>query len=139
MIQENVVAQSVVDAAFKIHVALGPGLLESVYERVLAYELIQRGHRVATQVPISIRYNGMDLPDAFWADMVIDELLIIELKSVEQLQPVHKKQLTTYIKLANKRLGLLINFGAPLIKNGIVRIVNKLPEEHSSSLPPFAS
>lgn len=129
MIEENVVAQSVVDAAYKIHMALGPGLLESVYERVLAHELVQRGHRVATQVPISIRYAGVELPDAFRADLIVDELLIIELKSVEQLQLVHKKQLTTYIKLANKRLGLLINFGSPLIKNGIVRIVNNLPEQ----------
>jgi GxxExxY protein len=129
MIQENAIARSVVDAAYKIHVALGPGLLESVYERVLAYELVKRGHRVAVQIPIPIVYEGMVLDDAFRADLIVDELVIIELKSVEQLQPVHKKQLTTYLKLANKRLGLLINFGAPLIKDGIIRIVNHLPEE----------
>lgn len=122
-------AQSVVDAAYKIHVALGPGLLESVYERVLAHELEKRGHRVTIQTPIPIVYDGIVLHDAFRADLIVDQLVIIELKSVEQLQPVHKKQLTTYIKLANKRLGLLINFGAPLIKDGIVRLVNNLPDD----------
>ena len=130
MIHENAVAQSVVDAAYKIHVTLGPGLLESVYERVLAHELVKRGHQVAVQTPIPIVYDGMVLDDAFRADLIVDARVIIELKSIEQLQPVHKKQLTTYLKLANKRLGLLINFGAPLIKDGITRIVNNLPEEH---------
>jgi GxxExxY protein len=125
---ENETAKSIVDATFKVHVALGPGLLESVYARVLSYELRKRGHKVETEVPVSIRYDGHKLDDAFRADMVIDDLLIVELKSVEQLNAVCKKQLITYLRLADKRLGLLINFGETYIKDGITRIVNGLPE-----------
>ncbi len=123
---ENMIAQIVVDSALKIHKELGPGLLESVYERVLAHELQQRGLAVRVQVAVPITYSGMVFDEAFRADMLIANKVIVELKSVENVHPVHKKQLLTYLRLADKRLGLLINFGAPLLKDGIFRIVNKL-------------
>lgn len=126
MKSEDEVAKSIVDAAFQIHTSLGPGLLESVYERVLAYELRKRKHTVETQVAIPLIYDGHTIDEAFRADIVVDDLIIIELKSIEHLQPVHGKQLLTYLRLANKKLGLLINFGAPLIKQGIERVANGL-------------
>jgi len=123
---ENEVAKSVVDAAFHIHSSLGPGLLESVYERVLAYELRKRKHIVETQVAIPLIYDGHTIDEAYRADIIVDNSIIIELKPLENLQPVHSKQLLTYLKLADKKLGLLINFGAPLIKQGIERVANGL-------------
>ncbi|MBE9050782.1 GxxExxY protein [Nostocales cyanobacterium LEGE 11386] len=123
---ENEIAKVIVDAAFKVHVRLGPGLLESVYEAVLAYELGKRGLTVTRQQPIPIVYEGVHLELGFRADLIVEDKVIIELKSVEAVHPVHKKQLLTYLTIANKRLGLLINFGACLIKDGISRVVNKL-------------
>lgn len=123
---ENDLARIVVDAAFKVHTSLGPGLLESVYEIVLAHELIARGLQVQRQVPIAIEYEGMRFDEAFRADLLVDNLLIVELKSIEAIRPVHKKQLITYLRLSHRKLGLLINFGAPLIKDGITRVVNGL-------------
>lgn len=123
---ENDLARIVVDAAFKVHTSLGPGLLESVYEIVLAHELIARGLQVQRQVPIAIEYEGMRFEEAFRADLLVDNLLIVELKSIEAIRPVHKKQLITYLRLSHRKLGLLINFGAPLIKDGITRVVNGL-------------
>lgn len=123
---ENDLARHVVDAAFKIHTTLGPGLLESVYEAVLAHELQRRGLTVQRQAPISIVYDGIRLDEAFRADLIVGDLLIVEIKSTESSPPVHKKQLLTYLRLSGRRLGLLINFGAPLIKDGITRIVNGL-------------
>lgn len=125
---ENEIAKIIVDVAFLIHNTLGPGLLESVYEAVMAHELTKRGLRVARQVPVPIVHDGMVLEDAFRADLIVNDLVIVELKSVEVLAPVHPKQLLTYLRLSHKRLGLLINFNVPLIKNGITRIVNELPE-----------
>ena len=125
---ENEIAKIVVDAAIKVHRALGPGLLESVYEIVLAHELAKRGLKVERQVPISIEYNGLKFQEGFRADVVVEEKIIVELKSVENIQPVHKKQLLTYLRLADMRLGLLINFGSALLKNGISRVVNGLNE-----------
>lgn len=125
---ENEITGDIVDASYKVHTTLGPGLLESVYEAVLAHELNRRGHRVERQVPIGFRYDDLDFDIGFRADLLVDGLVIIELKSVEQLLPVHKKQLLTYIRLANKRVGLLLNFGAHRIKDGITRLVNDLPE-----------
>ncbi len=119
-------ARVVVDAALHVHKVLGPGLLESVYERVLAYELEHRGLRVARQVPVSVRYGDLLFDEGFRADMVVEGLVILELKSVELLLPVHKKQLLTYLRMADLRLGLLINFGAPLLKEGISRVANQL-------------
>lgn len=109
-------------------ISLGPGLLESAYLRVLEFELRQRGLSVEREVGVPIVYKQISFEEGFRADLIVDDTVIVELKSVEQLAPVHKKQLLTYLKLADKRLGLLINFGAPLIKDGIERIVNRLQE-----------
>ncbi|MDF7801202.1 GxxExxY protein [Pontiellaceae bacterium B1224] len=121
---ENDIAKEVVDAAFAIHSKLGPGLLESVYEILLADELIRRGLSVQQQVPIQIEYNGREFPEAFRDDLIVNELVIIELKSVEEVRPVYKKQLLTYLRLTKLKLGLLINFGENLIKDGITRVAN---------------
>jgi GxxExxY protein len=123
---ENEISGMVVDAAYKIHTKLGPGLLESVYEAVLAYELEQRGLRVVRQQPIPVVYEGVYLEIGFRADLIVEDKVIVELKSVETVHPVHKKQLLTHLRLAEKRLGLLINFGAFLIKDGISRVANGL-------------
>ncbi|HZF00486.1 MAG TPA: GxxExxY protein [Methylomirabilota bacterium] len=123
---ENEIATQIVDAAFQIHTKLGPGLLESVYEIVLAYELQKRGLRVARQVPIPIVYEGIKFDEGFRADLIVEDKVIVELKSVEAVAPVHKKQVLTHLRLMNLKLGLLINFGEELIKNGISRIVNGL-------------
>lgn len=128
MSKENKIAKLVVDAAYHVHTTLGPGLLESVYEVVLAHEIEKRGLALDRQVSIPIQYEGLVFDEGFRADMIVDGSVIIELKSVESVAPVHKKQLLTYLRLADKRLGLLLNFGAPLIKKGIFRIVNKLEE-----------
>ncbi|MFO0801771.1 MAG: GxxExxY protein [Gemmataceae bacterium] len=125
---ENEVAAIVVDTAFHIHVKLGPGLLESVYHAVLAYELRKRGLRVETEVPVPVVWEDVRLEVGFRADMIVEEILIVELKSVESVAPVHKKQLLTHLRLTDRRLGLLINFGAALIKDGISRVVNGLKE-----------
>jgi GxxExxY protein len=127
-VKENQIAKEIVDASFNIHLSLGPGLLESVYEVVLAHELVKRGLYVERQKAISIQYNGLVFDEGFRADIIVERLVIVELKSVENIAPVHKKQLLTYLRLTNKKLGLLINFGSPLIKNGIFRIVNGLEE-----------
>jgi GxxExxY protein len=123
---ENEIAQIIVDAALKVHKALGPGLLESVYERVLSHELQKRGLEVNIQVVVPIVYEGMVFNEAFRADLIVENKVIVELKSVENVQPVHKKQLLTYLRLADKRLGLLINFGTVLLKDGVSRVVNQL-------------
>jgi len=125
---ENDIAKQIVDAAFKIHTTLGPGLLESVYETVLAYELVNRGLDVVRRAAIPVAYEEIIFDEGFRADLVVEGKVIVELKSVEKVAPVHKKQLLTYLRLANKRLGLLINFGEGLIRDGITRIVNRLPE-----------
>jgi GxxExxY protein len=127
-VNENEVATIVVDAAYHIHQALGPGLLESVYEVILARELEKRGLAVERQKPVRIAYEGATFDEGFRMDLLVNGLVIVELKSVEFLAPVHKKQLVTYLRLADKRLGLLINFGEALIKNGISRVVNRLDE-----------
>ena len=124
--KENDIARVVVDSAFQIHKRLGPGLLESAYETVLAYELEKRGLKVKRQVSVPIKYDEITLDEGFRADILVEDLVIVELKSVEELHPVHKKQLITYLRLTNKRLGLLVNFSSPLIKDGITRIVNGL-------------
>ena len=123
---ENEIAAAVVDAAFKIHTTLGPGLLESVYEAVLDFELKRRGLQVARQVGLPVHYEGVKLELGFRIDLIINNKLIIEVKSVEVLAPIHKKQLLTYLRLTDLRLGLLINFNVERIKNGIQRVVNGL-------------
>jgi GxxExxY protein len=124
--QENEIARLIVDAAYQVHVTLGPGLLESVYETVLSYELEKRGLTVTRQMAIPVVYEQMSFDEGFRADLLVQGKVIVELKSVEKVASVHKKQLLTYLRLADKRLGLLINFGETLIKNGITRVVNRL-------------
>ena len=123
---ENEIAKEIVNAAYKIHTTLGPGLLESVYEATLAYELGQKRFDVVRQQPIPVVYESVRMDMGFRADLIVGGLVIVELKSVEMVAPVHRKQLLTYLRLADKRLGLLINFGTELIKDGITRVVNRL-------------
>lgn len=125
---ENEVAKIVVDAAFTVHTRLGPGLLESVYEAILAYELRKRGLYVVHQQALPVIYEEVRMNIGFRPDLVVERKVISEVKSVEVIAPVHKKQLLTYLRLADKRLGLLINFGGALIKDGISRVVNRLEE-----------
>ncbi len=125
---ENEIAKITVDCVFKIHITLGPGLLESVYEKVLAHEVSSRGLKIERQVPMKILYNDITFEEGYRADLIIEDKVIVELKSVEILSPVHYKQLLTYLRLSNKHLGLLVNFNEALIKNGIHRVVNNLKE-----------
>ena len=125
---ENEIATIVVDAAFKIHNALGPGLFESVYEAALDFELQKRGLQVAQQVGLPVHYEGVRLELGFRVDLIVDNKLIVEVKSVGVLAPVHQRQLLTYLRLMDLRLGLLINFNVALIKDGIQRVVNRLPD-----------
>lgn len=124
----NEITAAIIDTAMAIHRRLGPGLLESVYLAVLAYELRKRGLRVETEVPISVVWEQVALEVGFRADLIVEAAVIVELKSVEEVAPVHKKQLLTYLRLAEMRVGLLINFGAVLLKDGIHRVVNGLEE-----------
>lgn len=122
----NVISGQIVDASIRIHERLGPGLLESVYEAILAYELNKRGVQCNRQVPVPVNYDDLRFEEGFRADLIVENSVLIELKSVEAIAPVHSKQVLTYLKLLNLRLGLLINFGAPLLKDGIRRIANNL-------------
>ena len=124
----NEVSGRIIDAAIRIHQTLGPGLLESVYARVLEHELRKRGQTVQREVPVPVIWDGIVLDNAFRADLLVDNLVLVELKSVEQNAPIHRKQLLTHLKLTGLQLGLLINFGQPLLKDGIFRVVNALPE-----------
>ncbi len=121
---ENEIAKRVLDAAFIIHRELGPGLLETVYEVILAKKLTDMGLAVERQVPVPIRFEGIIFDEGFRADLIVERKVIIELKSVERLALVHSKQLLTYLRLRGCRLGLLINFGEVLLKDGIKRIAN---------------
>jgi GxxExxY protein len=118
------IARDAVDSAYMIYKELGPGLLETVYEVLLARELERRGHRVRRQVPVPIVFQGLRFDEGFRADLIVDDCLLIELKSVEEFAPVHGKQVLTYLRLLSFRLGLLINFGAALFKKGVKRIAN---------------
>jgi len=129
---ENQISKIVLDAAFKVHTRTGPGLLESVYEVTLAHELRKAGLQVERQVAIPIRYDELTFDEGFRADLVVEGKVIVELKSVEQLLKVHGKQLLTQLRLSDRKLGLLINFGEVQLKNGIERVVNGLPEQSSS-------
>jgi GxxExxY protein len=126
---ENDIAKIVVDAAVHVHRSLGVGLFESVYEAVLVHELEKRGLRTQRQVAVSIDYDGLRFDEGFKADLIIEGKVILELKSVESLSAAHRKQIQTYLRLTELKLGLLLNFGAALMKDGIVRAVNGLEEE----------
>lgn len=128
------IAREVVDCAFVLHRDLGPGLLESVYEAVLAKSLDARGLRVVRQKPISFTYNGLTFDEGFKLDLLVEDRLVVELKSVESIAPVHAKQVLTYLRLMDLPLGLLINFGAATFKAGIQRVVNNHTNFASSQL-----
>ena len=128
---ENEISGKVVDLSIKIHNALGPGLLESVYQRILAYELRKAGLQVETEVAVPIEWDGNVIDESFRADIIVEGKVLLELKSIEKTQPVHRKQTLTYIKLANLKLGLLINFGSALLKDDLHRLVNNLKEDDS--------
>lgn len=124
----------VIDAAVKLHQALGPGLLESVYEVILARDLERRGFLVERQKPVRFEYDGMIFQEALRVDLLLESTVVVELKSVETLLPVHKKQLLTYLRLMELPVGLLLNFGAATLKEGLHRIVNNLPPSASPRL-----
>ncbi|MGB5473672.1 MAG: GxxExxY protein [Gammaproteobacteria bacterium] len=123
---ENKLSGAIVDAIHEIHSALGPGLLESVYEEALVYETRQRKLVIARQATLAVSYKGLMIPDAFRVDLLVGNRVIVELKAVDTITNVHKKQLLTYLKLSGYKLGLLINFNTDLVKNGITRMVNGL-------------
>jgi iron complex transport system substrate-binding protein len=134
MHQLDDITGAIVDAAIKIHMELGPGLLESVYEVVLARALERRGFQVERQKPVRFEFDGMVFEDGFRVDLLVDESVLVELKSVEKLAAVHGKQLLTYLRLMNLPVGLLINFGGATLKEGLKRIVNQLPSSASPRL-----
>ncbi|MCK4328830.1 GxxExxY protein [candidate division WOR-3 bacterium] len=123
---ENEISKIIVESCLKIHKKLGPGLLESVYEEVLFYELNMNNIKCKRQIAIPVIYENIKMDIGFRADLIIEDKVIVELKSVENIMPVHKKQLLTYLKLTGMKLGLLVNFNVELIKDGITRIVNNL-------------
>jgi GxxExxY protein len=124
--KENEISAIIIDCCYKIHQRLGPGLLESVYEEIIAHELSKKGLVFEKQKAIPIKYGNIKFDVGFRSDFIVEKKIIIELKSVERILPVHKKQLLTYLKVTNLKLGLLINFNSDLIKNGIIRVVNNL-------------
>jgi len=131
---ENQLSKLILDAAFKVHTKTGPGLLESVYEAILVHELRKLGLRVERQTPIPMRYDELTFEEGFRADLLVEAKVIVELKSAEKLIPVHSKQLLTQLRLSDRRLGLLINFGNAHLKDGIERVANGLPEVGNGGL-----
>lgn len=117
------IASQIVDAAIKVHRALGPGLLESIYELCFSHELLRRSLKVATQVKVPILFEDLKIEDALRLDLIVEDLIIVELKAVESVLPVHEAQLLSYLRLSGKRLGFLLNFNVPLMKQGIKRLV----------------
>ena len=124
--RENQISAIILDAAIAVHTALGPGLLESAYQACLAYELSSRGLNIQVQVPLPIKYRGVCIDAAYRIDILVENLVVIEIKAVERLMPIHEAQLLSYLKLSDKRLGLLINFHVLSLKDGYKRIVNGL-------------
>jgi GxxExxY protein len=122
--KENEITYEVIGAALKVHTKLGPGLLESVYENALAYELRKSGHKVICQAGIPVRYEEIKFDIGFRLDILVDDLVIVEVKSVESLIDVHHKQLLTYLRLTGKKVGLLMNFNSARLKDSIIRIIN---------------
>lgn len=130
------IGTQIVEAALDVHRELGPGLLETVYEIVFSCELEARGLSVQRQVQVPIVYKGIVFDQGFRADMIVEKKIVVELKSIEQINPVHKKQVLTYLRLTGTKLGYLLNFGGALMKSGIFRIVNGLPGDAPLSAPP---
>jgi iron complex transport system substrate-binding protein len=133
---ENDITKDVLDASMKLHRRFGPGLLESVYEQLLAIELTQRGHSVERQKPVSFNYEGVQIENAFRLDLLVDGKVVVELKSTEQMNPVYAKQVKTYLALMGLQVGLLVNFGMNYLKDGFVRIVNHYQGPRPSSSSP---
>jgi GxxExxY protein len=130
----NELSSKVIGAAIDVHKQLGPGLLESVYQKCMEIELKERGLQVKTEVPLHVVYKGHEISDdAFRIDLLIEDALVVELKSVEEIKPVHKKQLLTYLRLTTKQLGLLINFNESLLREGIIRIANEFSSTAQSA------
>lgn len=125
---------AIIDASIQIHRDLGPGLLESVYESLLQRALVKRGFEVKQQQTVSFEYDGESFDEGLRVDLMVENAVVVELKSVEKLSPVHSKQLLTYLRLLNLPVGLLINFGAPTLKEGLHRVVNNLPPSESPRL-----
>ena len=126
--RENEIGTQVLEAAIRVHRALGPGLLESVYESILARELTNLGLMVERQIAVPIIYEGVVFNEGFRADLIVEKKVLLELKSVERITPAHKKQVQTYLRLTGIKLGYLLNFGEDVLKSGITRCVNKLEE-----------
>lgn len=131
MMHENEIGTVIVQTAIELHKDLGPGLLESVYEVLLAHRLRQKGLRVERQVPVPIEFDGHRFEEGFRVDLIVEGKVIVELKSVEQVHPAHKKQVLTYLKLTGLKLGYLLNFGAAWMKDGIFRIINGKLNSHT--------
>lgn len=123
---ENELSKIIVDVCYNIHVKLGPGLLESVYEAILYYELVKKGLKVERQKPLPLVWDNLRMDIGYRADIIVEDKVVVEIKSVEQIAPVHPKQVLTYLKISGCKLGLLINFNETLIKTGITRVVNNL-------------
>lgn len=121
---ENQIAEKVIGLAIKVHSVLGPGLLESAYEKALVFELQRNNFDIAVQKPVALNYEGVIIDEGFRADIIVNKMVIIEIKSVKNIEDIHLKQVLTYIKLMNLKLGLLINFNETLLKNGIRRVIN---------------
>ena len=133
-IETNGITGHIVDAAYHLHNALGPGLLESVYEALLARELARRKLTVSRQIPLSFDYNGLYFYEALRVDLLIENQVVVEIKSVDRLTAIHTKQILTYLRLLDRPIGLLLNFGAPTMKEGLRRVINS----HKSSVPSAA-
>ncbi len=128
------ISADVVDTAFKLHRDLGPGLLESAYELILAQKLLSIGYEIDRQLPINIHYDGLNIENAFRIDLLVNKQLIVEIKSTEQTLPVHSKQVITYLRLMNLPIGLIVNFGTATFKDGVRRLVNNHQNFASSRL-----
>ncbi len=126
MMDENECSKLVIGAAIEVHRHLGPGMLESAYEAALWHELGSQGLRVSRQVKLSASYKGVELPESYRVDLLVEDLLIVEVKAIEKIAPIHEVQLLTYLRFANKHLGLLLNFNAAVMRSGIRRVVNNL-------------
>jgi len=124
MAEINRITGEIVDAAFRLHNRIGPGLLESVYEALLCRSLERKGFRVERQKPVSFEYDGMRFDEVCRLDLLVEGVVVVELKSVEKIAPVHHKQILTYLRLMDLPIGLLLNFGAPLMKDGVFRVAN---------------
>ena len=131
---ENDITGDVLDAAIKIHRRFGPGMLESIYEQLLEAELARRGHKVERQKSVSFEYDGLLLENAFRVDLLIDDVVVVELKATEQMKPVFAKQVKTYLVAMNLQVGVVINFGMATIKEGFTRVVNGFKDNNSQRL-----